>query len=80
MMPPEIIPSKASWCLAACHSATTSSPLAKLRIRRPFSLAGPHPKQALCGAYVSCRLAAAEGVSLMAWPLLLGRAGSVRRA
>jgi hypothetical protein len=47
------IPGKASWWLSGVQSATTSSPCAKLRMRSPFGLAGPHPKQVFPGAKVS---------------------------
>jgi hypothetical protein len=49
-MPPLSIPGNASWCFSARHSATTTSPSTKLLMRRPFALAGPQPKHALCGA------------------------------
>jgi hypothetical protein len=82
MIPPETIPSKASWCLLAVHSATTASPLTKLRMRRPFSLAGPHPKQELPGAYVSWRLgpSVADGWSLMLAPSFRGPRAPIRTA
>src|SRR5262245_17028829 len=33
-------------------------------MRSPFALAGPHPKQILFGAYVSCRLSSLMGTNL----------------
>jgi hypothetical protein len=48
-MPPFSMPGNAWWCGSGCQSATTSSPSAKLRTCRPRSLAGPQPKQMLCG-------------------------------
>ena len=50
MIPPLSMPGKASWCGSGVQSATTSSPSRKLRMRSPFGLAGPQPKQMLCGA------------------------------
>lgn len=52
MIPPFKIPGKASWCGWGDQSQTTSSPsgVGKLRIRSPFSLAGPQPKQLFFGA------------------------------
>ena len=49
-MPPLSTPGKASWNGSGVHSATSSSPAAWLLIRSPRALAGPQPKQALCGA------------------------------
>ncbi len=53
MMPPFKTPGNASYFFSGCHSATTSSPLGKLRICKPSGLAGPQPKQAFRGAYFS---------------------------
>ena len=44
-IPPFSIPSKASWCFSAIQWHTTASPSGKLLMRRPWSLAGPQPKQ-----------------------------------
>ena len=50
MMPPLSMPGKA-WCSGdGVQSSTSSPPSRKLRMRSPFALAGPHPKQMLCGA------------------------------
>ena len=57
MIPPLSMPGKASWWLSGVQSATSSSPWTKLRMWRPFGLAGPQPKQMLLGANVSWRLA-----------------------
>ena len=53
IIPPFSIPSKASWCFSGCHSTTYAPSMKKLRMRSPFSFEGPHPKQALLGAYLS---------------------------
>src|SRR6185369_4729111 len=53
VMPPLNMPSNASYSLLGCHSATTSSPSGKLRTCKPFGFAGPQPKHARFGAYVS---------------------------
>ena len=55
MMPPLTTPGKAWWCSDGDQSATTSSPSTRLRMRRPWGLAGPQPKQARWGAKRSWR-------------------------
>src|SRR6266540_275383 len=63
MIRPFKIPSKASCCGSGRHSATTSSPesATKLLMRKPFSLAGPQPRQRLAGALRSWSLSMAKG-------------------
>src|SRR5579863_3959252 len=61
MIPPFRTPGNASWCFSDVQSATTSSPETKLRMRSPFSFAGPQPKHAFLGAYVSWRLRPSMG-------------------
>src|SRR5204863_7839604 len=53
MMPPFNTPGNASYLFSGVHSATTSSPLGKLRMRKPSAFAGPQPQQELLGAYFS---------------------------
>src|SRR5204863_8709658 len=53
MIPPFNTPGNASYLDRGIHSATTSSPCGKLRIRKPLALAGPQPQHELFGAYFS---------------------------
>jgi hypothetical protein len=53
MIPPFKTPGNASYFGCGIHSATTSSPFGKLRMRKPSALAGPQPQHELFGAYFS---------------------------
>src|SRR5213079_1399293 len=53
--PPFNTPSNASYFFSGFHCATTSPFFGKLRICSPSGFAGPHPQQALLGAYFSWR-------------------------